>query len=319
MERNRQTTGSTQDPRNARARRPRDAAAAARASGTVQRLDADIASALRAYGATPRTWRRVTGLPSPRSDRAAFRVRLTDGRVVKVRRASRVTAARRYAAIVRALPALPLAPVYLRQGRVVVEAWIRGVPVSARPRTRARLAAAAAILRALHDVRRLGRRGLVARRASTRDFGVDLARRLAALVAAGAVGARDGARIERALAATRPPRARIGVIHGDLCAENLVEDRAGRLHAIDNAGMRIGFLDYDLARAWYRWSMSNGEWRAFLASYAGGAPFERDAPAPFWRLAAVIRSAYFRVGRATPAVDVPLRRLRALARRLPRA
>lgn len=243
---------------------------------------------------------------------------LADGRIVKVRRASRVAAARRYAALVRALPQLPLAPVYLREGRVVVEAWIRGAPLSALPRTPARIAAAAAILRALHDVRRLGGRGLVARRASTRHFGADLARRLAALVAAGAVGARDAARIDRALAATRPTHARIGVIHGDLCAENLVEDRAGGLHVVDNAGMRIGFLDYDLARAWYRWPMPNGAWRLFLACYADGGPIDLAAPAPFWRLAAVIRSAYLRVTRATPAADVPLLRLRALVRRLPR-
>ena len=96
-----------------------------------------------------------------------------------------------------------------------------------------------------------------------------------------------------------------------------MEDRAGGLHVVDNAGMRIGFLDYDLARAWYRWSMPNGAWRAFLACYADGDAFDPAAPAPFWRLAAVIRSAHFRVVRATPAADVPLRRLRALTRRLP--
>jgi aminoglycoside phosphotransferase len=310
-------SSTTRTARNAGARQRGHARAAGRSNASAPRLDADIAAAVRSYGAIPRTCRRVTGLPSPRSDRAAFRVGLADGRVVKVRRASRVAAARRYAALVRALPRLPLAPVYLREGRVVVEGWIPGVPLSARPRTRARLAAAAAILRALHDVRRLGRRGL-ARRASTRDFVADLSRRLAALVAAGAVGARDAARIERALAATRPTHARIGVIHGDLCAENLVEDRAGGLHVVDNAGMRIGFLDYDLARAWYRWSMPNAAWRAFLACYADGDAFDHAAPAPFWRLAAVIRSAHFRVVRATPAADVPLRRLRGLVRTLPR-
>jgi aminoglycoside phosphotransferase len=309
---------ATHGGRKGGARRPRPAPVVGRSGPSVPGLDADIAAAVRAFGAIPRTCRRVTGLPSPRSDRAAFRVGLADGRVVKVRRASRVAAARRYAALVRALPQLPLAPVYLREGRVVVEAWVRGAPLSERPCTHARLAAAAAILRGLHDVRRLHRRGLVARRASTRDFGAGLARRLAALVAAGAVGARDAARIDRALAATRPAHARLGVIHGDLCAENIVEDRAGRLHVVDNAGMRIGFVDYDLARAWYRWSMPDGAWRAFLASYAGGDAFDPAAPAPFWRLAAVVRSAHLRVVRATPAADVPLRRLRALARRLPR-
>jgi aminoglycoside phosphotransferase len=282
----------------------------------MTRVDADIASALRAYGAIPRTCRHVTSLPSPRSDRAAFRVELTDGRVVKVRRARRVATARRYAALVHALPELPLVPVHRRDGRITIEAWIPGLPLSVRPRTRTRVAAAATILRALHDVRRLGHRRL-ARRASTRAFGADLARRFAALVAVGAVDARAAARIGRALATTRPATARIGVIHGDLCPENLVEDRAGRLHLVDNAGMRVGFLDYDLARVWYRWSMPEGAWRTFLACYAAGDAVDPAAPATFWRLAAVVRSAYFRVVRATPGADVPLRRLRALARRLP--
>jgi len=257
-------------------------------------------------------------MPSAVSDRGTFRVALTDGRVVKARRHSRVATARRYAGIVRALPDLPFAPVLARHGRVTIEAWVPGVPLSRRPRSRARVAAAAAILRALHGVRRLGRRRL-APRASTRAFAADLVRRLDVLVAARALTTRDADRVRRALARTRPATARVGVIHNDFSAENVVEDRSGRLHVVDSGGIRVGFLDLDLARTWYRWPMPAATWRAFLATYAGSHGVDPETPAPFWRLAALVRSAHFRVVRATPAADVPLRRLRRLIGRRARS
>jgi hypothetical protein len=83
---------------------------------------------------------------------------------------------------------------------------------------------------------------------------------------------------------------------------------------IDSGGIRVGFLDYDLARCWYRWPMPPASRRAFLARYAAPRPAPPSVPATFWRLAALVRSAHFRVTREHAEADVPLRLLRALVR-----
>jgi aminoglycoside phosphotransferase (APT) family kinase protein len=209
---------------------------------------------------------------------------------------------------------LPLSPVLARHARVTIEAWIEGRPLSELPRTSVRLAAAADVLGRLHATRRVGRRDLGGR-AVTRPFADDLARRLEALHQEGAVTATESDVITRALGRLRPPRARTGLTHNDFCAENIVEDVAGRLQVVDNGGLRPGFLDFDLARCWYRWPMPAPAWRTFLAAYrrrratTAGCEHER-----FWRLAAIVRSAHFRVVRASPDAALPLVRLRRFAR-----
>lgn len=275
-------------------------------------LDDDIASALRALRLTARSARRIAGTPSARAERATFRIVTTSGRVVKARRLSRVAVARRYVALVRMLRPLSVPTILGRRGRVTIETWIAGTPLDALPHRSQRWRDAGALLRAIHRTEgaATARRG----RALTRPFFVDLLARLDVLVAAGALTAAERTVLARALATSRPSRARTGLTHNDFCGENLVEDAEGRLHVIDNGGLRVGFLDFDLARAWYRWSMSSTAWRSFLAGYGGGARATTGDRRRFWRAAAIIRSAHFRVVRASRDVAPVLRRLRALAR-----
>lgn len=277
-------------------------------------LDEDIAAALRAHGVVARAVQPVTGMPSLLSDRATFRITLVDGEVVKARRLSRVATARRYVGIVRSLPHLPLPAILFRHGRVTIETWVDGTPLSDLARTPARLRDAGEILGTLHATRRVGRRALAASD-STRAFVVDLTRRLAELRGQGALKSAEAEAIRRGLDRLRPPRARTGVTHNDFCAENIVEDAAGHLHVVDNGGLRPGFLDFDLARCWYRWPMPATAWETFLAHYGRRCRVTAQVDhAPFWRAAALVRSAHFRVMRASRDAQTPLRRLRRQAR-----
>jgi Ser/Thr protein kinase RdoA (MazF antagonist) len=128
----------------------------------------------------------------------------------------------------------------------------------------------------------------------------------------------------RAAAAERDPRsARAGIIHTDLCAENLVVDPGGIVRAVDNEGLRIGPTGFDLARVWYRWPMSASAWSipksspigaTYVSAYARLAdPEPALAHFVFWKLAAVLHSARVRIRRGIAAAEVPLARLRALA------
>jgi aminoglycoside phosphotransferase (APT) family kinase protein len=276
----------------------------------------DIAAALRALGAEAIAAARITGLPSPVSDRATFRITLAGGRVVKARRFSRRAKAERYARLVRALGDLPVPPVLARSGRVTIEAWVAGRPLGGLAPTRARLERAADFLAALHATERVGRRRLAAR-APTRALVAGVARRLEALVAAGALSLAEARALRRGIQRCAPAAAAHGLTHNDLCAENLVEDARGRLYVVDNGGLRLGFLDLDLARTWYRWPLPAAAWRTFLSRYRTAHPRPLAAEeTPFWRIAAVAKSAHFRLARRSPEIEVPLRRLRALTRGL---
>jgi Ser/Thr protein kinase RdoA (MazF antagonist) len=138
---------------------------------------------------------------------------------------------------------------------------------------------------------------------------------LAAVRAAGAV---DEALVRDLVAmasADDPGVARTGVIHTDLCPENLVVDRTGALRAIDNEAIRMGPTALDLARVWYRWPMAADEWRTFVGAYARLVdPTSALAHFAFWKVAAVARSARIRVTQGTDGADVPLRRLALLVR-----
>lgn len=272
-------------------------------------VDADVAAVLAGIGARATGAVRITGLPSSRSDHATFRVTLDDGRVVKTRRLSRAGKARRFVGLARGLASAQLAPILAHEGRICVEGWIDGVPLSALPPCGERLRAAADLLGALHATRRLqGRR--VARRGAPARVLQRAERQLGRLAAAAVLTPARAAELARVLRSATPARAPIGLIHGDFCAENLVEDARGRLVAVDNESLRLDFLDFDLARTWARWPMPDPDWDAFLARYARwrGEPVDAAA-APFWRAAAIVKSLHLRTARRTALRDAPLRRL----------
>jgi hypothetical protein len=278
-------------------------------------LGEDVVAALAALGAEATSATRVTGLPSPIVDRATFRVALGDGRVVKARRLSRAAKAARFTRLVNAVADPRLPAILVVAGRVVVEEWIDGASLVDLPLDAARLARAGDLLGSLHARASLGeprRHGFH----PTRRLVKRTKRHLAQLAAAGLLARADAAALVDGLRSFAPAEAIVGLTHNDFCAANLVEDARGRLLVVDNEGLRIGFLDFDLARTWYRWPMPGEAWAAFLGRYATWRdPAPALARAPFWRIAVVAKSVHLRMIRgAEPATAS--RRLSALARDL---
>jgi hypothetical protein len=71
--------------------------------------------------------------------------------------------------------------------------------------------------------------------------------------------------------------------------------------SVDNEHLRRGFLDYDLARAWYRWGLPAVAQQRFENSYhrqwrPAPPPEERRA----WRTAAALGALHMRYRRGAP-------------------
>jgi len=258
----------------------------------------------------------LTVLGSPVSPRVAYRVDLADGRTVKLRRAATEERARCFTELAAAVGDPRLARVLARRGDVTMEEWIPGTSLDRLELRDAHLVAGAELLAAIHlaDVPA----GFPRPRAmSTEAARAGIETALRALLDAGAVD-ESLAGFLRAVAAERDPRtAPAGIIHTDLCAENLVVDPRGLVRAVDNEALRIGPTGFDLARVWYRWPMSVRAWATYVTAYARLAdPEPALAHFAFWKLAAVLHSARVRIRRGIAAAEVPLARLRALAREL---
>jgi len=258
----------------------------------------------------------LTVLGSPVSPRVAYRVDLADGRTVKLRRAATEDRARSFTRLAAAVGDPRLARVLARRGDVTLEEWIPGTPLDRLELRHAHLAEGAGLLAAIHltDVPA----GFPpARVVSTEAARAGIETALQALLDAGAVEESLAWRLRTAAAEGDPRTARAGIIHTDLCAENLVVGPGEMVRAVDNEGLRIGPTGFDLARVWYRWPMSASDWATYVSAYARLAdPGPALAHFAFWKLAAVLHSARVRIRRGIAAAEVPLARLRALTREL---
>ncbi len=264
-------------------------------------LDPEISAALAELGLHAVRVEPITAL-STGDDRLTLRVEVAGGRVVKVRRVAHAHQVRQHVAMLALVGEARLTPVLHHAGRVTVEPWIDGAVLIDLPITLGRLAGAAQLLGRLHAVR-WGRRSTarILRRAR---------RQLVRLVAAGII---DGLLAQRTLSAlaTAPARAAFGVTHTDLCATNLVENPAGQIIAIDNERLQPGFLDYDVARTWYRWPMSAGAWDELIGHYHVWRALP-SASWTFWRVVVLVGSVHLRRHGVADVIAVPRDRLRAL-------
>jgi thiamine kinase-like enzyme len=140
-------------------------------------------------------------------------------------------------------------------------------------------------------------------------------RLLADLVAAEALdpgAARETAR----LAVLHAPRtASVGLCHTDFCGENIVTDAAGTVFVIDNEGIAVDAYEYDLARTWYRWPMTELQQRAYAEGYGDHDHATRFASHfLYWALMALVESSAVRVRVRAASARIPLSRLAELLR-----
>ena len=151
-------------------------------------LEPEVQAALQHAGIRPRSFVRISNLYPTGTERSTYRIEHDRG-TVKARRLEDEAVAQELTALRSELPDA-FAPVILRHGRVLIEAWIDGEALPDVPRPH-HLAAAGALLAELHAKPRLGDRKLHGVCSTAHQL--QLAQhRLRTVVAAGALGAERG-------------------------------------------------------------------------------------------------------------------------------
>lgn len=272
-------------------------------------LDAEVVTALEQFGLRARSWRRVSTIRAAAHQRSAFRVDLTDERVLKARRLEDEATARWLFEIRQGAPP-GFARVLHCHGAVVLEAWIEGEDLGQRPATRQHLIEAATLLARLHCTSQVLGRPLPAMQSTDaeREKAEHARTRLAA---DGRLSDAESEAIGAALERLDPKQALLGLVHTDFCGENMVIDRDGRLHIIDNERMGLGALGLDVARTWYRWMLPTPAWESFRLNYQAWMPHEDTLRHfAFWALVATLKSAVLRLLLDPGRAHVPIERLR---------
>ncbi len=275
-------------------------------------LGTDVHALLRRHGVPVRAVAPVSGADSPFPAPRAFRVDLANGQVLKAVRATSAARAALVFAISRHLDRADFAPVLARHGAALLMPWIEGRPLYDVGWDTPEVRQAGRLLAALH--------ALVVPDAAVRPGGAGLDLYTAKLRHdLGSLARRDVISVDEretllALARTvEPSPGASGVIHRDLCADNLVRLPSGALCVVDVESVAIGACAYDLARTWYRWPMSAPQRAALFAAYAshgGLLPDWREFP--FWAACAVVASCAQRRLLGADGAMGPIGRLRAL-------
>jgi aminoglycoside phosphotransferase (APT) family kinase protein len=261
-----------------------------RLAGATHALGLDMVSATPLVSAAPVTRR-------PRS----FLIDTGDGTRVKIRFGRRAVIVDRAARLSAALGDARVPPPLARSGLVTAEAWVEGIDLASLRLGARHLDAAADLLASLH--RFSGRPGEdLPRPRSTGSIHRHAERQLSDLVEAGLVTRAEG-RSLRIILGRLPDRSPWGLIHGDFCGENLVWRADDTLVSVDHEMLGRGFIEYDMARTWYRWDLSATDWQRFERAYravsASAAPPGAELRA--WRAAAATKGVHLRYRRGLVA------------------
>jgi phosphotransferase family enzyme len=256
-------------------------------------LPVDLAILVRAVGVPLSSAALVTPLPARGVDRACFRLTFVDGRVLKGRYVETLQHADRLQALTGALDRRHFPAVLERHGRALLTEWIEGTPLGRRPWTPRILETCGGLHAAVHRIP-------VATRPQWRrrhgPWQTRMAAGLRILVDAARLDVATAGRAERLASEFEPGAVALAMCHGDLCAENIVIARDGRVVVVDNDSLAVDALGYDFARTWYRWPMADADRRRYMTGY-GSAAHLAEVHEYFihWAITVLVEAAAFRV------------------------
>jgi hypothetical protein len=270
----------------------------------------DLHELVNVLGGEVQSARELTRLVSARQRKASFRLDFADGRRCKARRFRTAESASSALALSPLLEALPFSRILVARGLVAVEQWIEGIPLQPGDVSVEQAQVAGALLGRVHAITGLPA-DLLAHVPGGNWHADSIDAHLQELVAAGVLATAAAARLHAAAMANQPGRLAIGLVHGDFCADNIVVDCEGELFVVDNESLHLGALDYDLARCWVRWPMSESLRAAFAGGYRSVRGLEGfTLHATFWAIKALSQSIAVHLRhnkRCEPALEALLR------------
>jgi hypothetical protein len=277
-----------------------------------RRLGPDLWALVQTQGSRLVSVTAVGTLRSARRQRAAFRLRFADGRVLKGRRFDSERQAEHAERLSAYLDPSCFPRLLARRGCAVLTEWVQGARLRAAAWSPELLQQAGALHGALH--RTVVAEDLAAKaREQVVGWRSRLGRALDELVEREALDSGEAARALELAVARAPCSAEVGLGHGDFCPENIVV-RGRRLQVVDNESVLVHACDYDLARTWYRWPMGPARRKA----YDDGYRRHRDLAGfvthlPHWATLVLVDAALFRLRAGIVGAERPLGKLRALA------
>jgi hypothetical protein len=255
----------------------------------------------------------ITTIPSAEAHRASFRLTFADGTVLKGRRVNSLPDADRFEALSALLDPHHYPRPVARHGRAFLEPWIAGEPLPQDHRGAPLFRACGSLHAALHRLPHPAASPHLRRRPL--DWEQHLDGLLAELVTRDALGAGVAREVARLARLHAPPTTSPGICHTDFCGENIVMATDGTIVVVDNENITIDAHEYDLARTWYRWPMTDLQQHAYAEGYGRHAHGDRFARHFFhWALIVLVESTTFRVRARADSASVPLKRLAGLLR-----
>lgn len=245
--------------------------------------------------------------------RRTYRLWCSDGRTLKGRNFPSAARAEVAWRIHEQFGSPVLAKAIARRGEAMLEEWVEGSVLAGGPIAPALICQAGRLLGALHACPVPGIGDIAHEPLDVEGWLRKTEDNLSALEDQGVLSAAGVARLLDLAHARRREAATIGVVHRDLCPENLVLRSDGQLVSVDNGSLTIGSIAEDLARLRYRWPMSAGELDAFCAGYEEFRSADGLRGVPwFWHVIVLVNSARARLGISRSAASAVVRPIASL-------
>ncbi len=231
-----------------------------------QILGDDLVAALRELGGDIESAEEITRLRSPDTARASFRLSMKDGRTLKGRRFRSAEHRKSVTDLMPLLRGLPMSRLIAARGAATIEDWIVGAPLQAALMNEDNIRYVATVMGRLHALNGF-QHGSLAKAHDTAWYLERLKKQLEWLVRQDGMDLKIGTQLFNAALNNKPLKLEVGLIHTDIHPRNMIMAEGGEIWIVDNEGLRLGAVDYDIARSWRQWPMSPRQRDVFSSAY----------------------------------------------------